>query len=284
MSTPRLGYGTYGLQDQDVFQAIPRLAKIGYRALELTIADGWPTAPKQLTPDKRAALKSVIQSEGFTPPVLMDLLHPFAATDRAALQARLVEAFQLVNDLHFASTRPPIYTTTLGDNLPDWETGRDRIVELTAWMADLAKQHGVVLALEPHVGGSFDRPEKAVWLMRALNHPNARLNLDVSHFLALGLDIDHALELLVPHAVFAHIKDVVEPSAKPRFVLPGQGAYDLAAYFQKLRTLGYDGAVTVEVSGQIWKAPGYQPWEAAQQCFDVLTRAAAGQPLHAAAR
>lgn len=275
MNPPLIGYGTYGLQDQNIFEAIPRLAGIGYRALELTIADGWPTAPKQLTPEKRAALKSLIKAEGFTPPVLMDLLHPFAATNRETLRDRLQEAFQLARDLHFGADQKPIYTTTLGDKLPDWETGRDQIVEMTGWMADLAKSHSVILALEPHVGGSFDRPEKAAWLMRTLNHPHARLNLDISHFLALGLDIDNAMEQLVSHAIFAHIKDVTAPSPKPQFLLPGDGAYDLSAYFRKLRALGYRGAVVVEVSGQIWKAPGYQPWEAASRCFSALSKAAA---------
>lgn len=275
MSSIPIGFGTYGLPNEDIFEAIPRLARIGYQAVELTIAEGWPTAPGRLSAEQRRRLKALIEARGFGSPVLMDLLHPFAAPDRGALGEKLREAFQLANDLHFTQGKKPIYTITLGNNLPDWESGRGRIVEMAAWMTDLAREHDVILALEPHAGSNFDRPEKAAWLMETLRHPHARLNLDVSHFLALDLDVDAAIALLVPYAVHSHVKDVEAPSAKPQFLLPGQGGYDFAGYFRKLRDLNFAGDVVVEVSGQIWKAPGYQPWQAAEYCFDALSNATA---------
>jgi sugar phosphate isomerase/epimerase len=83
------------------------------------------------------------------------------------------------------------------------------------------------------------------------------------------LDVDAALELLIPHAAHLHVKDVA--SARPlRFALPGAAGYDYAGYFRTLGRLGYGGAVTVEVSGHVWKDPAYRPWEAARASFAVL--------------
>ena len=37
--------------------------------------------------------------------------------------------------------------------------------------------------------------------------------------------------------------------------------------------MGYAGQVVVEVSGQIWGAPGYDPWRVAQFCYTALNLA-----------
>ena len=46
----KLAYSTYALQSFDVFDVIPRVAAIGYDALELNVGDAWPTAPGWSTP------------------------------------------------------------------------------------------------------------------------------------------------------------------------------------------------------------------------------------------
>jgi sugar phosphate isomerase/epimerase len=107
-----------------------------------------------------------------------------------------------------------VITSTLGPSLPPtWEAGRDRVAEAVGRLCAVAGEFGVVLAVEPHVGSGFDGPEKARWLVRAVDHPSLKLNVDVSQFVAQGLDVGAALELLIPHAAHLHVKDVA--SARP---------------------------------------------------------------------
>ncbi len=46
-------------------------------------------------------------------------------------------------------------------------------------------------------------------------------------------------------------------------------------YFTALKQHGYTGPVAVEVSGQIFNKPGYDPVAAAKQCHSVLAGALA---------
>jgi len=274
VSTIPIGYGTYGMQGEDIFQAIPRLKKIGYEALELTVGEGWPTAPGRLDREARRRLAGLMQASAFPPPVLMALPQPFApGTRQDVLEKEWRELCGLGKDLNFLAPARSILTFTLGGHVPPWETGRERIAEAVARLARIAGDYGVTLAVEPHAGCSFDRPEKAVWLVRQVNLPHVRLNCDISHFLVQGLDVGKALEEMIPFTVHTHVKDAEGVSATPRFVLPGEGAYRFEGYFSRLAALGYAGPVVVEVSGHVWKAPGYEPWKAARFCFETLDAA-----------
>ena len=50
----------------------------------------------------------------------------------------------------------------------------------------------------------------------------------------------------------------------------GEGTTDYGAYFKKLHALGYRGDVVVEVSGMVFKQPGYDPVAAARKSFAAL--------------
>ncbi len=58
-----------------------------------------------------------------------------------------------------------------------------------------------------------------------------------------------------------------------KFLLPGEGALDLSAYFLAMRKTGTKLPVTVEVSGMVWNSEDYDPWEAARACYEVLEKA-----------
>ena len=268
-----LGYGTYGLKNEDTFKALPRLREIGYDVIELTVAKDWPTAPAKLDAGARKSLVALFQKLGFPPPILMMLPQLFTPeVTQAGMEKEWHELCQLAKDLNFTAASP-IITFTLGGNVPEWETGRDQIAEKIAQLGRIAGEHGVTLAAEPHAGCSFDRAERAVWLVRQVNQPHVRLNCDISHFIVQGFDVEKELELMIPYSVYAHIKDAAAVGMPPKFVLPGKGGYDLAKYYGTLERLKYAGPVVVEVSGMVWNAAGYEPWEAAQFCFDVLDKA-----------
>jgi len=60
---------------------------------------------------------------------------------------------------------------------------------------------------------------------------------------------------------------------KFQFLLPGEGTTDYGAMFRMLDFHHYRGSVTVEVSGQIFKQPGYDPIVAATKCYRHLKKA-----------
>ena len=69
------------------------------------------------------------------------------------------------------------------------------------------------------------------------------------------------------------VKEARGTKAVPHFLLPGDGHTDFKRYVQLLRTVGYAGAVVVEVGAPICSRPGYDPMATAQRCYDVLAPA-----------
>ncbi|MDE2767405.1 MAG: sugar phosphate isomerase/epimerase [Chloroflexota bacterium] len=279
MSRIKLGAGTYAFRDVDVFQTLPRLRRIGFEAIEILAGEGWPTAPARLNRDDRSRLSNAIQEQGFESPALMALLPLCEEGDGAQdVDAEFRAVCQLARDLSF-SDDPSVLSSPIGHDGPPWDSGRVRIADRLLALADIAQDHGVILAVEPHVGNPLDSPEKAVWLMQQTNHPALRLNFDMSHFHVQKMDLRHCIEACLPYAVHIHVKDgFIDADGEVVFQLPGEGSLDLGAYFRILAEHDSTIPVTAEVSAMIWRRPDYDPWAAAEQSFAALdaARRAAG--------
>jgi len=269
----KLGYSTYALQRLDIFDALPRIRSFGYDAIEIATGEDWPTAPRKLNAATRQDLSSHIADLGFPPPVLFASVPTCAPGDaRQAVRNQLADVCRLARDLN-PGPQPSVITTTVGGRRLDWDTDKQRMADDLLELADLAAGSDTILAVEPHVGGAFDTPEKAVWLMRQTDHKHLKLNFDHSHFTVLGMDLQHCVDQCLPFAAHIHIKDGTMTDGKVTFLLPGQGPLDLTAYMSALVRGGVTIPVTAEVSAMIWRRPDYDPWTAAASCYRALDQA-----------
>lgn len=272
-----LGYGTYALREVDVYQALPRLRAIGYRAVEIMGESGWTTAPAVLDRDGRAKLAGAMRDLGLDLSAVMAMMPMCAEGER---RRAVLEEFRavcgLARDL-CPDAGPAVVSSPLSGRQPPWDEGRERIAADLIECAGIAREHGVILAVEPHVGSALDSPEKAAWLMERTDHPALRLNFDVSHYHVQGMDLRRCVDLCLPHAAHVHVKDGYrDDRGAVVFQLPGEGSLDLRAYFRLLADRGAAVPVTAEVSAMIWKRPDYDPWAAAERCYAALAAARDG--------
>jgi len=267
-----IAYGTYGLPNLPMEQAVPRLAAMGYDSVELCIGEGYPTAPLSLTPDKRRRLRQVLDDHELRPCALM-MLDPVMAdgAGHGANLRTLGEACMLAHDLGVAA--PAVVTATIGGRPDAWERERPTLVSRLAEWAAVAEREGCVVAIEPHVGGLVDRPERAAWALAELASPALALNLDVSHFDVQGYTTKYAVSLLAPLAVHAHVKDGRRADDGVHFLLPGAGDFDYVTYLGWMERAGYDGPITVEISRQVWSCADYDPFAAALFAYETLAGA-----------
>lgn len=126
------------------------------------------------------------------------------------------------------------------------ETAYDRLRAA----GDIARRHGVVIALETHpdLGTNGDLQ---VETMRGVNHPNVRVNFDTANitYYNTGTNAVAELEKSIEYVRTVEFKDHAGGFETWDFPVLGQGIVDVPALVALLREHGYAGPVTLEFEG-----------------------------------
>jgi len=268
----KIAYGTYGMPHTPGTEAVSSVARMGYDGIEIACGPAFPTHPDKLDTSARRAMRDQLADLGLEVPALMLQIN-FIADDPQVHQQNLAAFKQTAQLGHDLGLNEPIITFTMGGQTAKYHEQRDEFVHRLTDYADAADQAGCVAAVEPHVNGTIDRPDRAVWLIEAVDSPRVRLNFDISHFDLIGLGIDECVSAMTPYSVHTHVKDGHMVDGKVQFLLPGQGDFDYVAYLRAMDAAGWAGHITVEISGQIWNAPGYDPIAAAAESYAALNNA-----------
>jgi len=272
--TFKFGYSTYALKMVDPFEAVKIISTAGYDALEVCVSEEWPSSPTHFSRTQQEDLVSLIKDLGFESPIVfgnIDVCAPYY--DRVAMYDLTKKKFEMAQRLHFDDS-PILITTTPGHSAPPWESGKNQMRDAFLNLADMAAVDDVVIAVEAHAGTDFETPEKAVWMMEQTNHPNLKLDLDISHFVVEGSDMVHSVDLCAPYASMVHIKDGEKIGDQIEFCLPGAGSIDITGFLSALRTNRLENMpVFAEVSVQQSREPNYKPRDVAEFCFNALDQA-----------
>ena len=103
---------------------------------------------------------------------------------------------------------------------------------------------------------------------------NVGLNLDYSHFQAVGMSVAESVPQLATHTIHTHVKGVAGRWPDHVFVTPGEDDFDYADYLRATSAAGYRGHETVEISKMVVARVGYEPFAHAQLAYDTLSAAA----------
>ncbi len=261
-----LGFKQYGMKKIPVRQAIDHIARIGYKALSLTLMPTWDTEPKLLTKLDRTEIRKQLGDLGLSLSTVMESLRLLPNSNRERNLERLREAAELAHSL--SPGKPAAIETTLGGQPTAWEQIRGEMAdELGVWAKTLEPLKTVV-AIEGHVGNAVDRPEKMIWMLDQVKNPWIANLYDYSHYKLQGLGVRETLRQLASRTVAHHLKDSVGTEDKYRFLLPGDsGEIDYKEYRQTLGETGDCGALLLEVSAQLFNQPGYDGLATAKHCW-----------------
>jgi inosose dehydratase len=268
-----LGFSLYGMKLLSLTDALGACARLGYDCVELPVMPDWPADATKITADARRELRAQLTDHDLRLTALMENL-PALGDDaqHAANLGRLKRACELAQDLN-RGDNVPLVETILGGKAGEFQTVKERLAQRLGEMAKVAQTAGVVLAVKAHVSNATQRPEQLAWLLEQVATPSLKGAYDYSHFELQGLKLAETMTALLPHAAFIHVKDTEHPLGKRGFLLPGEGSTDYAEYFKLLSQSQYHGDVVVEVSGQVFGKPGYDPQAAARKCYNHLAPA-----------
>ena len=270
----RISYCTWGMRHVDIEQALPAVVQIGYQGIELAVTPGWPTDLDTLDAARRRRIAALLDQHGLALSAIAG--HTSICEDdperNEANMGRLRRSIDLAAELAQAG-EPPVTVSLIGGRMDEWEAKKGLIADRVGSLGDYAARQGAILAVEPHSGTAFDRPEKALWLMERLDHPAVRLNFDISHFDILGIGIDDCVPDMVPWSVHTHVKDQRGIYPDHEFLTPGAGPFDFVHYLTAMHAAGYTGFIGMEVSVMVQRKPGYDPFVDAALGYYALRHA-----------
>jgi len=269
-----LSYSTWGMPHVPIDVAVAHCAGLGFDGLELTVIPGWSTDAAGLDAAERKRIRRLYDDHdlelcgmsGNTPLLAAD------PDEHARNMARLRGYLDLAAELQ----RPGetlIVTTASGGAAEDWDSVKDALVDRFGDLAEYARQTGVMIGAEPHVGTALRLPEDVLWLVDRIGSPGLTVHFDISHFNVQGMDMEAVVAQLAPHSLHTHVKDERGIAPDHEFLIPGEGEMDYPRYLRAMARAGYDGHIVVEVSIMVQRRPNYDALAAATQSYQVLSRA-----------
>lgn len=266
---PSLGFSLYGMKTLPFAEALKTCSEIGYECVELAVMADWPCAPEKLSAEQRREIRQQLADRKLELAGLMENLPLVVDGEKQRSNLdRLKRAFELSRDL--APSQTPLIETILGGSPDKWPMLKDQFVERLRDWATVAAEHKSIVAIKAHIAGALHMPQDAVDLVQKVNSPSLQLTFDQSHFQLRDVPMADAWKAMAERTRFIHVKDGRGKPGAFQFLLPGDGTIDYVELFRLLKSSRYAGPVVVEVSGQLFSKPDYDPIAAAKKSWSVL--------------
>ena len=251
----KLAYSSNAYMKVPVAEAIDRIARLGYRGIEL-MADVPHAWPATTTDEELQAIRRRLEAHGMTISnvnafmmnAVQDFWHPSWIEPDAEFRRLRVQhtlaALTMARKLGATSI-----TTEPGGPL---EPGMSREQALDRFVSGLtetlrhAEDEQVLLLVEPEPDLLIESSDQFLELADRVDSPMFGLNFDVGHFYCVGESLPHTVRKLHRFTRHYHLEDIAA-SRVHEHLIPGQGAIDFPALLRAIHQTTYDGWLTVEL-------------------------------------
>lgn len=231
----QLGCNTVLFGATDLKTALQHLEWAGYGYVELAAIKGMC---EHVGPESDIPAVTALLAEHHLTPTAMEA----ATTDVERLKA----LFALARSLGV-----PIVNIGSGGKTGDEESVRQAIA-LIRELAAMAGDHGIKLAVKPHVGQAIHNCATGLRLMNEVDAPALGLNFDPSHLYRAGENPEEVAPKWGPRIVTSHFRDCPHREGSPGLPeqqIPGRGVVNIPATLRALKQIGYAGPLNLEVIG-----------------------------------
>jgi sugar phosphate isomerase/epimerase len=122
---------------------------------------------------------------------------------------------------------------------------RDEVIDRMGALADVATEHGVILAHENEKNIFGDIPQRCADIIETVASPALRATFDAANFVQCGVaPHTEAYPLLRPHLVYLQVKDAI--AATGEVVPAGRGDGQVADTLAALHASGFAGYASLE--------------------------------------
>jgi sugar phosphate isomerase/epimerase len=255
----RLAFSTNAYLKYSFDEAVRRLSGIGYTGIEIMadVPHAWPAC---LLEEQKQGIRDALKKHhleisninAFMMNAISDARqkywHPsWIEPDRHYRQVRIdhtKRSVTLARELGASciTTEPggPV------ENGASWSAAMKLFVEMLKPVAEHAEKEGVLLLVEPEPGLLIETADQFLEFMQHIDSPALGLNFDVGHMYCVGDDPGPTIHRLAPYIRHMHLEDIAATRVHHHLV-PGEGAIDFASVFRAIRSIGYNGWVTIEL-------------------------------------
>ncbi len=254
----QLAFSTNAFKKNTFEEALRAIAGIGYSAVEL-MADLHHAYPPLMTPERTAEIKNLLADlhltvsniNAFTLFACGDTYRPTWIEDSPAERQRridhTVKSIKMAADFGCKTISLQPGGPMIGSNISRPEAAR-RFAQGLEQCAPLAKEKGVILAIEPEPGLFIQTAAEYIDFKNEFfkNEPASQMNCDTGHLFCCGEDPAEVIRNHAEHISHIHIEDIGENRVH-QHLTPGKGAMDFPAIFEAVEKVGYKRPVTVEL-------------------------------------
>jgi fructoselysine 3-epimerase len=273
----QLSFSTNAFVKYSLYEAVERIAAIGYDGVEL-LADAPHLYADSVSESDVRTLKKLLDRTGlrvanvnantamgyYGRDFWEPLFEPSIAHPDEPLRSWRVAYSKKCIDLAVALGSPSVSLTS-GRPVPgvlpqrSLELLRESLTELLEY----AKHRSVHIGIEYEPGLLIERCEELEPVIRDMHSDHLGANLDLGHSHVLGEDPETVIRTLGQSIFHIHVEDI--DSRKHYHLIPGKGSMDFRELFGILKRYGYNGFVTVE----LYTYP-HRPEDAAREALEFL--------------
>jgi sugar phosphate isomerase/epimerase len=118
-------------------------------------------------------------------------------------------------------------------------------VERIRGLAEIAEANGVRLAIEPEPPAAITSTEDFLRLAEDIGSGSIACNFDIGHAFLTDEDIYKSIEKLGKRICHCHVDNMTR--GQHLHLLPHLGEIDLVAVFRKLKSIGFDGGMSLDM-------------------------------------
>ncbi|MCG3177889.1 MAG: Fructoselysine 3-epimerase [Phycisphaerae bacterium] len=250
----KLAFSTNAYKQHTLEQAVASIASLGYAGVEI-MADRPHAWTGGLTADRMEEIAALIANAGmaasnvnaFTTFAIGDTYHPSWIEEHASDRSRRVGHTRQAIEL---AARINARNVSVEPGGPLEGVKRElaplRFRQGLEALLPLAESLGVTIAIEPEPGLMIERTQEYMEFIQDLQSPALSMNLDLGHMYCVGEDPAEVIRRLRGEYCHVHLEDIAA-SRVHQHLVPGKGAMDFDAIFDALRSVAYEGWITVEL-------------------------------------
>lgn len=237
-----VGASTSNFYPAPLEEALDTVLSAGFRNVEIFL-----NAPSEAKPSFIDELKRRCDNAG----AVVSALHPYSSFMEpfflfSPYQRRADDGFSLYESLFEAAARLGAPTLVIHGDKPLGLLSTEQSIERFSRLAQLGASYGVLPAQE-NVVAFCSGDLSYLQAMKKTLGDNARFVLDFKQAGRCGLQPETVMDVMGSGIVHVHISDRDDTRD---CLPPGQGTRDFAMQLRKLKTIGYDGVLMLELYRQ----------------------------------